>query len=47
MKTTVLSAFAIAFALLLAAPGGHAQAPASPAGATATAAKSVVVLALK
>jgi len=47
VKTTARSAIATAFALLLAAPGGHAQAPASPAGATATAAKSVVVLALK
>ena len=37
MKTTTLSASAIALALLLAASGGHAQAPASPAGTTASA----------
>jgi len=37
MKTTALSALITVGALLLAAPGGHAQAPAAPAGATASA----------
>ena len=37
MKTTTLRASAIALALLLAAPGGHAQTPAAPAGAMASA----------
>ena len=37
MKTTALGVLATAFALLLGAAGGRAQAPASPAAATATA----------
>ncbi len=37
MKTTALSAFVVGLALLLAAPGGHAQAPASTTGPTASA----------
>jgi alpha-N-arabinofuranosidase len=37
MKTTALSAFVLLGALVLAAPAGHAQAPTSPAGVTASA----------
>jgi len=37
VKATARSALAIASALLLAAPGGHAQAPAAPSGTTASA----------